>query len=66
MCSEGAISRVTIADVAGHGESMSAVAEHFRDAFREHSDDWDQSALIRRLNDGFLKGAAGGKYQRAV
>jgi phosphoserine phosphatase RsbU/P len=65
VCGEGAISRVTIADVAGHGQSVSAVAEHLRDALREHAGDWDQSALIRRLNDGFLSGAAGGKYATA-
>src|SRR5580658_7046643 len=65
VCSQGAISRVTIADVAGHGESVSATAEHLRNALRDHADDWDQSALIRRLNDGFLKGRAGGKYATA-
>lgn len=65
VCSKGAICRVTIADVAGHGQSVSAVAEHLRDALREHAGDWDQSALIQRLNDGFLKGAAGGKYATA-
>jgi sigma-B regulation protein RsbU (phosphoserine phosphatase) len=62
VCSQGSISRVTVADVAGHGESVSAIAEHLRDALREHADDWDQSALIRQLNDGFLKGARGGQY----
>lgn len=65
VCSQGSISRVTIADVAGHGESVSATAEHLRDALRNHADDWDQSALIRQLNDGFLKGTAGGKYATA-
>jgi hypothetical protein len=54
----GSISRVTIADVAGHGESVGEVAERLRDPLREHADHWDQSALIRRLNDGFLKGTS--------
>lgn len=65
VCSQGAISRVTIADVAGHGESVSAVAENLREALREHTDDWDQSALIRQLNDGFLKGSTGGQFATA-
>jgi phosphoserine phosphatase RsbU/P len=65
VCSQASISRVTIADVAGHGEGVSEVAERLRDALREHADHWDQSALIRRLNDGFLKGRVAGKYATA-
>jgi phosphoserine phosphatase RsbU/P len=65
VCSQGSISRVTIADVAGHGESVSEVAERLRDALREHADHWDQSALIRRLNDGFLRGRVAGRYATA-
>ena len=65
VCSQGSISRVTIADVAGHGDSVSAVAGHLWNALREHADDWDQSTLIRRLNDGFLKGAVEGRYATA-
>jgi len=65
VCSRGSISRVTIADVAGHGEQVSIVAEHLRDALQEYADYWDQSALIRRLNDGFFKGAESGKFATA-
>ena len=56
-CSNGSISRVTIADVAGHGEGVSGASATLRDALREHADDWDQSALIQRLNHTLL-----GKY----
>ena len=66
VCSHGSISRITIADVAGHGEDVSALAERLRDALREHADHWDQSALIRRLNDSFLKASVRGKYATAV
>ena len=66
VCSQGSISRITIADVAGHGEDVSMLAERLRDALREHADHWDQSALIRRLNDSFLKVSLGGKYATAV
>jgi len=65
VCSQGAMSRVTIADVSGHGESVSALAEGLRDVLREHADQWDQSALIRRLNEGFLKGAGEGHFATA-
>jgi sigma-B regulation protein RsbU (phosphoserine phosphatase) len=66
VCSRGSVSRVTVADVAGHGEGVSAVAEHLREALREHADHWDQSALIRRLNDSFLKASAHGRFATAV
>ncbi len=65
VCSHGAISRVTIADVEGHGEDVGAVADRLRDALREHADEWDQSALIRTLNEGFLQGKRHGKYATA-
>jgi sigma-B regulation protein RsbU (phosphoserine phosphatase) len=65
VCSHGAISRVTVADVEGHGEGVSAIAERLRDRLREHADQWDQSALIRQLNDGFLKGSLKGQYATA-
>lgn len=65
VCSQGSISRVTIADVSGHGEQVSVVAQRLRDGLREYADQWDQSALIRRLNDGFLRGAVVGKFATA-
>jgi len=54
-CSQGVIARVVLADVAGHGEAVSTAAGHLRNALRRHVDEWDQSALIRQLNDNFLK-----------
>ena len=66
VCSQGAISRVTLADVAGHGEHVSPIAEHLRDALREHADHWDQSALIRQLNESFLRTTTSSKYATAV
>jgi sigma-B regulation protein RsbU (phosphoserine phosphatase) len=66
VCSQGSISRITIADVAGHGEDVSTLAEGLRDALREHADHWDQSALIRRLNESFLKVSVSGKYATAI
>jgi len=55
-CSQGVIARVALADVAGHGEVVSSAAVRLRDALREHVDHWDQSMLIRRLNESVLKG----------
>jgi len=56
-CSAGVMARVVLADVAGHGEVVSAAADRLRDALRLHVERWDQSTLIRQLNDNFLKGA---------
>jgi sigma-B regulation protein RsbU (phosphoserine phosphatase) len=66
VCSQGAISRITLADVSGHGEAVSTLAERLRDALREHADHWDQSALIRRLNDSFLKLSVPAKFATAI
>ncbi|HEY2016663.1 MAG TPA: PP2C family protein-serine/threonine phosphatase [Bryobacteraceae bacterium] len=66
VCSHGVVSRVTLADVAGHGEGVSSVAERLRDGLREHADEWDQSALIRQLNETMLKGARGVQFATAV
>jgi sigma-B regulation protein RsbU (phosphoserine phosphatase) len=66
VCSQGSISRIVLADVAGHGESVSTLAERLRDALREHADHWDQSALIRQLNDSFFRISPASKFATAV
>jgi sigma-B regulation protein RsbU (phosphoserine phosphatase) len=66
VCSQGFVSRITLADVAGHGELVSAVAERLRDVLRKHSDAWDQSDVVRDLNESFLAGAEGLQYATAV
>jgi sigma-B regulation protein RsbU (phosphoserine phosphatase) len=64
-CSQGVIARVVLADVAGHGEIVSSAAVQLRDALREHVDHWDQSQLIRRLNESILKGAPLSRFATA-
>lgn len=54
-CSQGVIARVVLADVAGHGDVVSSAAIRLHDTLRRHIDEWDQSALIRQLNDSFLR-----------
>ena len=65
-CSRGVIARVALADVAGHGEVVSSAAIRLHDALRQHVDNWDQSALIRQLNDDFLKGAQRTQFATAL
>jgi serine phosphatase RsbU (regulator of sigma subunit) len=52
-CSHGIVARVVLADISGHGEVVSTAALRLRDAVQQHVDLWDQSMLIRQLNDGF-------------
>ena len=54
-CSQGVIARVALADVSGHGKAVSQAAGRLREALRRHVEEWDQSTLIRQLNDTFLK-----------
>jgi sigma-B regulation protein RsbU (phosphoserine phosphatase) len=64
-CSKGVIARVALADVAGHGEIVSSAAVRLREALREHVDHWDQSMLIRNLNESFLKGTRNSQFATA-
>jgi sigma-B regulation protein RsbU (phosphoserine phosphatase) len=64
-CSQGVIARVVLADVAGHGEIVSSAAVRLRDALREYVDHWDQSTLIRQLNESFLKGTQDSQFATA-
>jgi sigma-B regulation protein RsbU (phosphoserine phosphatase) len=66
VCSQGFVSRITLADVAGHGELVSSIAERLRDVLRKHSDAWDQSDVVRDLNESFLAGAEGMQYATAI
>ena len=40
------MSRVVLADVAGHGEVVSSVADRLRDGLRKQVDTWAQSILL--------------------
>ena len=65
VCGEGAISRVVLADVAGHGDIVSGVAERLRQGLRKHVNTWDQTELLQELNDSFAAGADGVQYATA-
>jgi phosphoserine phosphatase RsbU/P len=66
VCSKGQVSRIALADVAGHGESARLVAERLRRVLQQHSDNWDQSALMRELNEAFQRDAKGVQFATAV
>ena len=66
VCSQGFVSRIALADVAGHGEAVSAAASRLRDLLRKHADEWDHSDVVRELNDSFLAGSSGSEYATAL
>jgi sigma-B regulation protein RsbU (phosphoserine phosphatase) len=66
VCSQGFVSRIALADVAGHGEVVSAATNRLRDLLRRHADQWDQSDVVRELNDSFLRSGEPGEYATAV
>jgi phosphoserine phosphatase RsbU/P len=55
VCSKGMVSRIAVADVAGHGSRVSSMAENLRKVFQHHTDNWDQSALMQELNEAFAR-----------
>jgi phosphoserine phosphatase RsbU/P len=66
VCSKGMISRIAVADVAGHGAKASSLAAELREALQHHTDHWDQSALMQELNEAFLGSSLNGLYATAT
>ena len=66
VCSKGQVSRIALADVAGHGSSASLVADRLRLVFQQHTDNWDQSALMREVNEAFKRDAQGVQFATGV
>jgi serine phosphatase RsbU (regulator of sigma subunit) len=64
-CSQGVVARMVLADVSGHGDVVSAAAVRLHDALRQHIDEWDQSLLIRQLNDNFFQNTQRAQYATA-
>ncbi len=53
VCSAGLLSRIVLADVAGHGQEVGGAAITLRDLLRQHVNAFDQSELMRGINDAF-------------
>jgi phosphoserine phosphatase RsbU/P len=66
VCSQGRVSRIALADVAGHGPTANGVAERLREMLRRHTNNWDQSALMRELSDAFHEGSRRVEYATAA
>jgi len=66
VCSHGRISRVVVADVAGHGNRARAAAENLHSVLQRYTDHWDQSALMRELNEAFTRRSPENPYATAA
>ncbi|HXH49161.1 MAG TPA: PP2C family protein-serine/threonine phosphatase [Terriglobia bacterium] len=65
VCNHGILSRIALADVSGHGMGVDSVALKLRGLIREYINTWDQSALMRDINNVFREDEAEGSYATA-
>lgn len=54
-CATGRISRIVIADVSGHGETVARAADALRRLMRAYSNYVDQSSFVENLNKRFAE-----------
>ena len=65
-CMAGFITRVIVADVAGHGESASEVSGTLRRLMRKHINTPDQSRFARALNEEFTRDTRDARFATAL
>lgn len=62
LCSQGQLTRVGMADISGHGEAVSRMAERLRELMQKHVNTFDQSEFARELNRAFQQESSRGKF----
>jgi len=65
-CSSGLITRILLADVSGHGSSVSALAAALRRAMHRSINTVDQSKIARALNNAFERIGGGSRFATAL
>ena len=65
-CATGRITRLMVADVAGHGQAVAATAADLRLLMRRFVNCLDQTELVRRLNQQFAALSAQAAFATAV
>ncbi|MFQ5662651.1 MAG: PP2C family protein-serine/threonine phosphatase [Terriglobia bacterium] len=53
LCSHGELTRVSLADISGHGETVSRAAQCLRGLMQKHINTFDQTEFARELNQSF-------------
>ena len=66
MCRAGNITRIMLADVAGHGTVASSLGRSLRRLMRKHITTADQTQLARELNREFTRRSREGRFATAV
>ncbi len=66
MCGGGRISRFAIADIAGHGATVSDLADRLRSLMRKYINTLDQTRFARALNRDFSHLARDGRFATAL
>lgn len=66
LCGEGKLTRVILADVAGHGQMAAGLAAKVRDLMRRNINTLDQSAMTRDLNAELVALQMDGRFATAV
>src|ERR1700737_1578816 len=65
-CATGRISRLLLADVAGHGSSVAKIAADLRTLMRRFVNRLDQTEFVRLLNQQFAKLSQEGTFATAI
>lgn len=65
-CATGRITRVLVADVAGHGNVVASTAEQLRAFMRKYVNYLDQSRFVARMNEAFTDANSQGRFATAV
>lgn len=65
-CATGRITRLLLADVAGHGMAVDATATDLRALMRRFVNTLDQTELVRRLNKRFLASSLNSVFATAL
>ena len=65
-CASGRISRLLLADVSGHGESVASTAADLRTLMRRFVNRLDQKEFVRLLNEQFSAHSRQGSFSTAV
>jgi len=62
VCGSGRVTRMVMADVAGHGEASQETARMLRRLVREHINYLDQSRLVRDVNQAYSRHIHVGRF----
>lgn len=66
VCSKGRLSRIAVADVAGHGSHANVMAQNLRKVLQRHTNNWDQSLLMKELNEAFARESTMSQFATAA